>query len=141
LPALFACLAVLLLEPPVVSAQKLLLPDTTKEYPLLLTNYCDEQYKLTGYKHVQYFRKRKPFPTVQLNPDTAKQFHDATLPDNAAKVSHFCSMCGPHFCSMKITQDVRDYAAQKHIDEQQAIQIGMKEKAEEFRKTGAEIYR
>ncbi len=78
---------------------------------------------------------------LSLDPDTAQQFHDATLPDNAAKVSHFCSMCGPHFCSMKITQDVRDYAAQKHIDEQQAIQIGMKEKAEEFKKTGAEIYR
>ena len=78
---------------------------------------------------------------LSLDPDTARQFHDATLPDNAAKVSHFCSMCGPHFCSMKITQDVRDYAAQKQLDEQQAIQIGLKEKAEEFRKTGAEIYR
>ncbi len=77
---------------------------------------------------------------LSLDPDTARQFHDATLPDDAAKVSHFCSMCGPHFCSMKITQDVREYAAQKHIDEQQAIQIGMKEKAEEFRKAGAEIY-
>ncbi len=78
---------------------------------------------------------------LSLDPDTAKQFHDETLPDNAAKVSHFCSMCGPHFCSMKITQDVRDYAASKQVNDQQAIQIGMKEKAEEFKKTGAEIYR
>ncbi len=78
---------------------------------------------------------------LSLDPDTAKDFHDETLPDNAAKVSHFCSMCGPHFCSMKITQDVRDYAASKHVNEQQAIQIGMKEKAEEFKKSGAEIYR
>ena len=78
---------------------------------------------------------------LSLDPDTAKQFHDETLPDNAAKVSHFCSMCGPHFCSMKITQDVRDYAASKQVNEQQAIQIGMKEKAEEFKKAGAEIYR
>ncbi len=78
---------------------------------------------------------------LSLDPETAKEFHDATLPDNAAKVSHFCSMCGPHFCSMKITQDVRDYAAQLQVDEQQAIQIGMKEKAEEFKNTGAEIYR
>ncbi|MBM4119367.1 MAG: phosphomethylpyrimidine synthase ThiC [Nitrospira sp.] len=78
---------------------------------------------------------------LSLDPDTAKDFHDATLPDNAAKVSHFCSMCGPHFCSMKITQDVRDYAAKKQLDEQQAIQIGMKEKSDEFKKTGAEIYR
>jgi phosphomethylpyrimidine synthase len=78
---------------------------------------------------------------LSLDPDTSRLFHDETLPDNAAKVSHFCSMCGPHFCSMKITQDVRDYAAQLHVDEQQAIQIGMKEKSEEFRKTGSEIYR
>ena len=78
---------------------------------------------------------------LSLDPDTAKEFHDATLPDNAAKISHFCSMCGPHFCSMKITQDVRDYAAQLQVDEQQAIQIGMKEKAEEFRTSGSEIYR
>jgi phosphomethylpyrimidine synthase len=78
---------------------------------------------------------------LSLDPDTAQKFHDATLPDNAAKVSHFCSMCGPHFCSMKITQDVRDYAAQLQVDEQKAIQIGMKEKSEEFKKTGSEIYR
>jgi phosphomethylpyrimidine synthase len=77
---------------------------------------------------------------LSLDPDTARAFHDATLPDNAAKVAHFCSMCGPHFCSMKITQDVREYAAQKELDEQQAIQIGMKEKSEEFRKSGSEIY-
>ena len=77
---------------------------------------------------------------LSLDPDTARTFHDATLPDNAAKVAHFCSMCGPHFCSMKITQDVREYAAQKKLDEQQAIQIGMKEKSEEFRKAGSEIY-
>jgi phosphomethylpyrimidine synthase len=78
---------------------------------------------------------------LSLDPDTARAFHDATLPDNAAKVSHFCSMCGPHFCSMKITQDVRDYAAKKQLDELQAIRIGMKEKSEEFKKAGAEIYR
>ncbi|WP_447974116.1 phosphomethylpyrimidine synthase ThiC [Nitrospira sp. Kam-Ns4a] len=77
---------------------------------------------------------------LSLDPDTARAFHDATLPDQAAKLAHFCSMCGPHFCAMKITQDVRDYAAQKRLDEQEAIQIGLKEKAEEFRKAGAEIY-
>jgi phosphomethylpyrimidine synthase len=77
---------------------------------------------------------------LSLDPDTARAFHDATLPDNAAKVAHFCSMCGPHFCSMKITQDVREYAAQKKLDELQAIQIGMEEKSEEFKKAGSEIY-
>ncbi|MBA5862083.1 MAG: phosphomethylpyrimidine synthase ThiC [Nitrospira sp. CR1.1] len=77
---------------------------------------------------------------LALDPETARAYHDATLPDNAAKVAHFCSMCGPHFCSMKITQDVRDYAAKKELEEQQAIQIGMKEKSEEFKKAGSEIY-
>ena len=77
---------------------------------------------------------------LSLDPDTARAYHDATLPDNAAKVAHFCSMCGPHFCSMKITQDVRDYAAQKQLDEQQAIEVGMQEKADEFRKAGADLY-
>ena len=86
------------------------------------------------------FRWQDQF-NLSLDPDTARAFHDATLPDNAAKVAHFCSMCGPHFCSMKITQDVRDYAAQKQLDEQRALEVGMKEKAEEFKKSGAEIYR
>jgi len=78
---------------------------------------------------------------LSLDPETAREFHDATLPAEGAKVAHFCSMCGPHFCSMKITQDVRDYAEQKQLDEQTALQTGMQEKAEEFRQGGAEIYR
>lgn len=77
---------------------------------------------------------------LSLDPETARDYHDATLPAQAAKGAHFCSMCGPSFCSMKITQDVRDYAAQKKIEEDQAIQIGLKEKSEEFRKAGSEIY-
>jgi phosphomethylpyrimidine synthase len=77
---------------------------------------------------------------LSLDPDTAKSFHDETLPQDAAKTSHFCSMCGPHFCSMKITEDVRKYAKEKAVDEQTAIQVGMKEKAEEFKKAGLEIY-
>ena len=78
---------------------------------------------------------------LSLDPDTARSYHDATLPAQAAKVAHFCSMCGPHFCSMKITQDVRDYAAQKQLTDDQAIQVGLQEKSEEFRTTGGEIYR
>jgi phosphomethylpyrimidine synthase len=77
---------------------------------------------------------------LSLDPETARDYHDATLPAQAAKGAHFCSMCGPSFCSMKITQDVRDYAAQKKIEEDQAIQIGLQEKSEEFRKAGSEIY-
>ena len=77
---------------------------------------------------------------LSLDPETARDYHDATLPAQAAKGAHFCSMCGPSFCSMKITQDVRDYAAKKKIEEDEAIQIGLQEKAEEFRKAGSEIY-
>ena len=75
-----------------------------------------------------------------LDPDKAREFHDETLPQHGAKLAHFCSMCGPHFCSMKITQDVRDYAAQQGLDAQTALTKGMEEKAEEFVKRGAEIY-
>ena len=77
---------------------------------------------------------------LSLDPETAQEFHDETLPAEGAKVAHFCSMCGPHFCSMKITQDVRDYAAQKGLEEAKALEEGMREKAEEFRQKGAEIY-
>ena len=77
-----------------------------------------------------------------LDPGKAREFHDATLPKDSAKVAHFCSMCGPKFCSMKISQDVRDYAAGKGIgDVDTAIEQGMSDKAEEFRRQGAEIYR
>jgi phosphomethylpyrimidine synthase len=77
---------------------------------------------------------------LALDPEVAREYHDETLPQEGAKLAHFCSMCGPHFCSMKITQDVREYAAQKELDEQAALQEGMKEKAAEFAATGGEIY-
>jgi len=77
---------------------------------------------------------------LSLDPETAKSYHDATLPAEGAKVAHFCSMCGPHFCSMKITEDVRQYAKEKAMDEQTALETGMKEKAEEFKKAGLKIY-
>jgi phosphomethylpyrimidine synthase len=76
-----------------------------------------------------------------LDPDKAKQFHDETLPQDGAKLAHFCSMCGPHFCSMKITQDVRDYAATLGVPEVEALEKGMTDKAAEFVASGAEIYR
>jgi phosphomethylpyrimidine synthase len=75
-----------------------------------------------------------------LDPDTARSYHDETLPQEGAKVAHFCSMCGPHFCSMKITQDVRDYAAAQGLSEAAAVQKGMEVKSVEFVKTGAEVY-
>ena len=75
-----------------------------------------------------------------LDPERAREFHDETLPKESAKVAHFCSMCGPHFCSMKITQDVRDYAAKKELEEGDAIAKGMEEKSKEFLEKGAKIY-
>ncbi|MDN2699533.1 phosphomethylpyrimidine synthase ThiC [Janthinobacterium sp. SUN073] len=78
---------------------------------------------------------------IGLDPDKAREFHDETLPKDSAKVAHFCSMCGPHFCSMKITQEVREYAAGMGIAEDKALQQGMEVKAIEFVKNGAELYR
>ncbi|HTP40964.1 MAG TPA: phosphomethylpyrimidine synthase ThiC [Nitrospiria bacterium] len=77
---------------------------------------------------------------LSLDPETARAYHDATLPAEGAKVAHFCSMCGPHFCSMKITEDVRAYAAEKKLGEDVALKVGMQEKAEEFKKQGLKIY-
>ena len=79
---------------------------------------------------------------LSLDPETARAFHDETLPAEGAKLAHFCSMCGPHFCSMKITQEVRDYAATAGVaDDAAALARGLRDKAEEFRKTGGEVYR
>lgn len=75
-----------------------------------------------------------------LDPEKAREYHDETLPKESAKVAHFCSMCGPHFCSMKISQDVRDFAKKQGISEDEALQQGMQEKAVEFIDKGAEIY-
>ncbi len=76
---------------------------------------------------------------LSLDPETAREFHDQTLPQEGAKTAHFCSMCGPHFCSMRITEDVRRYAAEQGLSEQAAVKHGLEEKAAEFAKTG-EVY-
>jgi phosphomethylpyrimidine synthase len=85
------------------------------------------------------FRWQDQF-NLSLDPDTARSFHDETLPAEGAKVAHFCSMCGPHFCSMKITQEVRRYAEEKGLEEAAALETGMQEKADAFKNSGAEIY-
>jgi len=77
---------------------------------------------------------------LALDPETAREFHDETLPQEAAKTAHFCSMCGPHFCSMRITEDVRKYAAEQKLSEDEALRAGMEQKAREFNEAGAEIY-
>jgi phosphomethylpyrimidine synthase len=77
---------------------------------------------------------------LSLDPETARSFHDETLPAEPAKKAHFCSMCGPHFCSMRITQDIRDYAARAGLDTEEAIAAGLEEKAAEFRAGGSAIY-
>ncbi|AGA35390.1 Thiamin biosynthesis protein ThiC [Thioalkalivibrio nitratireducens DSM 14787] len=78
---------------------------------------------------------------LSLDPERAREYHDQTLPKEAHKVAHFCSMCGPNFCSMKITQDVRDYAARQGLDEHEALERGMQEKASEFVAKGGALYR
>jgi phosphomethylpyrimidine synthase len=77
---------------------------------------------------------------LSLDPDTAREFHDETLPAEGAKSAHFCSMCGPHFCSMKITEDVRQYAASQGLSDEEALSKGMEEKSKEFAEKGAELY-
>ena len=77
---------------------------------------------------------------LSLDPVTAREFHDETLPQDGAKTAHFCSMCGPHFCSMKITEDVRKYAAEQGIAEEEALKKGMEEKSKEFAEKGNELY-
>ncbi|MHB8309414.1 MAG: phosphomethylpyrimidine synthase ThiC, partial [Metallibacterium sp.] len=76
-----------------------------------------------------------------LDPEKAREFHDETLPKDAHKTAHFCSMCGPRFCSMKITQDVRDYAREHGMDTAAALDAGMQEKSAEFLDGGGEVYR
>jgi phosphomethylpyrimidine synthase len=76
-----------------------------------------------------------------LDPETARSFHDETLPQQGAKLAHFCSMCGPHFCSMKITQDVRDFAKAHGVTEEDALRKGLQVKANEFVEQGSQIYR
>lgn len=77
---------------------------------------------------------------LSLDPELAREYHDETLPAEGAKIAHFCSMCGPKFCSMKISQEVRDYAAQKDLEADKALEEGMKEKSEEFKEKGSEVY-
>ena len=77
---------------------------------------------------------------LALDPEMARSYHDETLPADGAKVAHFCSMCGPKFCSMKITQDVRDYAKEQGFTEEKALEEGMKKMSETFVETGSEIY-
>ncbi len=77
---------------------------------------------------------------LSLDPETAEEYHDETLPSEGAKLSHFCSMCGPKFCSMKITEELREYAKQKNLEEMTAIEEGLREKSKEFKEKGKEIY-
>jgi phosphomethylpyrimidine synthase len=77
---------------------------------------------------------------LSLDPETAREFHDETLPAEGAKTAHFCSMCGPHFCSMRITEDVRKFAAEQGVSEDAALEVGLQEKAKEFAEKGSEIY-
>lgn len=85
------------------------------------------------------FRWRDQF-NLSLDPERAIEYHDETLPAEGAKTAHFCSMCGPKFCSMRISQDIRDYAKENNLNESEAIYEGLKEKAKEFVETGSNLY-
>jgi phosphomethylpyrimidine synthase len=85
------------------------------------------------------FRWQDQF-NLALDPDTAREYHDETLPSEGAKTAHFCSMCGPHFCSMRITEDVRKYAVQQGLSDEEALKVGMEQKSREFVEKGSELY-
>ena len=116
---------------------------TTKEH-LGLTNNDDVKYGVITYKpaaHAADLAKGHPGAQYRDNAlSKARSYHDETLPQDGAKSAHFCSMCGPHFCSMKISEDVRKYAAEQAISEEEALQKGMEEKSKEFMEAGAEVY-
>lgn len=106
----------------------------------LAKGHSGAQYRENALSKARFeFRWNDQF-NLSLDPDTARSFHDETLPAEGAKIAHFCSMCGPKFCSMKITQEVREYAAKLKADEQDALEQGMEEKSNEFNKKGKEIY-
>jgi len=108
--------------------------DLAKQHPA--AKYRDDALSKARFE----FRWEDQF-NLGLDPYKAKEFHDETLPQESAKVAHFCSMCGPHFCSMKITQDIRNYANSKGIkDIKVAVDFGLDEKAKEFKELGNEIY-
>jgi phosphomethylpyrimidine synthase len=106
----------------------------------LAKGHSGAQYRDNALSKARFeFRWEDQF-NLGLDPEKAKEFHDETLPAEGAKLAHFCSMCGPHFCSMKITQDVREYAATHGVEEEKALAVGMSEKSREFVASGGEIY-
>ena len=110
--------------------------------PLVIWSYPGAQARDNALSKARFeFRWEDQFH-LGLDPERAREFHDETLPKDAHKVAHFCSMCGPHFCSMKITQDVREYAASHGVaDAAAALEQGMAETAAEFRADGSRLYR
>jgi phosphomethylpyrimidine synthase len=106
----------------------------------LAKGHAGAQYRDNALSKARFeFRWEDQF-NLSLDPEVAKEYHDETLPAEGAKLAHFCSMCGPHFCSMKITQDVRDYAREQGVEDESALEVGMKAKAAEFSASGGEIY-
>ena len=116
---------------------------TTQKH-LGLTNKDDVKYGVITYKpaaHAADLAKGHPAAQYRDNAlSKARSYHDETLPEDGAKSAHFCSMCGPHLRSMKISKDVRQYAAKQGIAEEEALQKGMEEKSREFVESGAEVY-
>src|SRR3954464_7618813 len=112
----------------------------TYKLPDLAKGHAGAQYRDNALSKARFeFRWEDQF-NLGLDPERAREFHDETLPQEGAKTAHFCSMCGPHFCSMKITEDVRKYAAEQGVAEEAALAQGMAEKSKEFVEKGAEVY-
>ncbi len=106
----------------------------------LAKGHPSSQYRDNALSKARFeFRWEDQF-NLSLDPEKARSYHDETLPQDGAKTAHFCSMCGPNFCSMKITEDVRKYAEKHGMNDQEALEEGMKEKSEEFKKSGGEVY-
>jgi phosphomethylpyrimidine synthase len=106
----------------------------------LAKGHPEAQYRDNAISKARFeFRWEDQF-NLSLDPETAREFHDETLPAEGAKTAHFCSMCGPHFCSMRITEDVRKYAAEHQLSEEEALRAAMEQKSKEFSEASAEIY-
>lgn len=106
----------------------------------LAKSHSGDKYRVNAPSKARFELHREDQFNHALDPITARSYHDATLPQDGAKTVHFCSRCGPHFCSMKISESVRQYAAAQGIRKQEALEKGMEEKSKEFVESGTEVY-
>ena len=118
-------------------------PESTKLNQVFIAGGCwlpEKQHRDDALSKARFeFRWMDQF-NLSLDPELAREYHDETLPAEGAKIAHFCSMCGPKFCSMKISQEVRDFAAENRVEGDEVFAKGMEEKSKEFKEKGSEVY-